>query len=65
MREYEKKLIREALQRAEGSVSHAARWLGLNHQALIYIIEHRHKDLLTERSPKVRRGRSIIKKTRR
>ena len=45
-----------------GSVTQAARLLGLNHQALIYIIEKRHRDLMTERSPKMRRKQSIIKK---
>ena len=62
MREYEKKIIRQALQTAEGSVSHAARLLGLTHQALIYIIEKRHRDLMTERKPKVRRRRAVFKK---
>ena len=61
VRQHEKQLIREALQRAEGSVSHAARLLGLSHQNLIAIIEKRHTDLMTERKPKVRRGRSIMK----
>lgn len=62
LREYEKKIIRQALHRAEGSVSHAARLLGVTHQALIYIIEKRHHDLLTERKPKVCRKRAIFKK---
>jgi DNA-binding NtrC family response regulator len=65
LRRYEKRIIRQALQRADGSVTQAARLLGMTHQALIYIIEKRHRDLMTERKPKVRRGRSIIKKTRR
>ena len=62
---YEKTLIRQALQRTEGGVTQAARLLGLSHQALIAIIEKRHRDLMTERKPKVRRGRSIIKPKRR
>lgn len=62
MREYEKKIIREALQRAGGSVTQAARLLGLTHQAVIYMIEKRHPDLLRARSPKLRRKRSIIKR---
>lgn len=62
MRQHEKKLIRQALQRTSGSVTQAARLLGLTHQALIYIIEKRHRDLLTERRPKRRRKRSVIKR---
>lgn len=62
MREYEKKILREALQRADGSVTHAARLLGLTHQAVTYMIEKRHPDLLGQRTPKLRRRRSIIKK---
>ena len=62
MREYEKKIIQEALQRAGGSVRQAGRLLGLTHQAVSYMIEKRHPDLLRERSPKLRRKRSIIKR---
>ena len=61
MRQYEKKLVHEALQRTEGCVTHAARLLGLSHQALIYVLERRHKDLLAERTPKLRRRRNVFK----
>ena len=59
---YEKKITRQALQRANGSVTQAARLLGITHQALNYMLESRHRDLLIERNPVIRRRRSIIKK---
>lgn len=62
IRRYEGQLIRQALQRSGGSVTQAARALGLTHQALIYLLNHRHKDLLIERSPIIKRRRSITKK---
>jgi DNA-binding NtrC family response regulator len=62
MMRYEKKLIRQALQRACGSITQAARLLGITHQALNYMLQHRHRDLLIERTPVVPRKRSIIKK---
>jgi DNA-binding NtrC family response regulator len=53
---YEGALIKEALAQANGRVTHAASLLGMSYQALCYIIEARHKNLLKERSP-VRRRR--------
>jgi tetratricopeptide (TPR) repeat protein len=53
---YEGALIKQALGQANGRVTHAASLLGMSYQALCYIIESRHKDLLKERSP-VRRRR--------
>jgi tetratricopeptide (TPR) repeat protein len=52
----ERETIRRALAQANGRVTHAASLLGTSYQALCYIIEARHKDLLKERSP-VRRRR--------
>jgi transcriptional regulator with GAF, ATPase, and Fis domain len=52
----ERETIRRALVQANGSVTHAASLLGMSYQALCYIIQSRHKDLLKERSP-VRRRR--------
>ena len=62
MRRHEGRLIRQALQEARGSVTQAARALGLSHQALIYMLEHRHKNLLDDRSPVVKRRRSVVRK---
>jgi len=58
----ESELIRAALETAGGSVTRAARQLGLTHQGLCYIINHRHKDLLMARAPIRVRRKSIIKK---
>ncbi len=52
---YEKGLIKQALTQANGRVTHAATLLSMSYQALSYIIESRHRDLLKERSPVHRR----------
>ena len=49
--------IRLALENANGSVTHAARSLGISFQALTYMLETRHKDLLKQRTPARRRPR--------
>ncbi|HYX72900.1 MAG TPA: helix-turn-helix domain-containing protein, partial [Nitrososphaera sp.] len=61
LRRYEKDVIKQALVKAEGSVTRAARLLGVSHQRLIYIINKRHKDLHYVRTPAIRRYKSIIK----
>jgi tetratricopeptide (TPR) repeat protein len=58
----ESELIKAALDEATGSVTRAARMLGLTHQGLCYIINHRHKQLLGARAPIRVRRKSIIKK---
>jgi tetratricopeptide (TPR) repeat protein len=58
----ESELIKTALDEAKGSVTRAAKSLGLTHQGLCYIINHRHKQLLTARAPIRVRRKSIIKK---
>lgn len=60
--EYEAKLIERALEDAGGSVTKAARLLGLTHQTLNAKLEGRHKKLLARRKPVQKRRRSIIKK---
>jgi DNA-binding NtrC family response regulator len=59
---YEGSLIKMALGVTEGHITHAARLLGTTHQGLAYILQGRHKDLLTSRKPVRRRRRSIFKK---
>lgn len=54
---FEHELIKDALESAQGSVTHAARSLGMSYQALSYMLETRHKDLLTQRTPARRRPR--------
>jgi transcriptional regulator with GAF, ATPase, and Fis domain len=53
----EKAMIKRALALADGSLTRAARLLSMTYQKLAYIMETRHKDLLTERSPIRRRAR--------
>ncbi len=54
---FESTLIRQALAKANGSLTRAASLLSLSYQALAYILESRHKDLLKERTPIRRRSR--------
>jgi len=56
-RALEHDLIERALESAEGSVVHAARSLGISFQALTYMLNTRHKDLLKKRTPVRRRPR--------
>ena len=58
---YESGLIKEALEASDGSVTRAARMLGISHQGLAFILNGRHKDLLVARKPVKRRRRSIIR----
>lgn len=61
VRQYEGTLIRKALEVADGSVTRAARMLGITHQGLAFILNGRHKDLLAARKPVKKRRRSIIR----
>jgi CheY-like chemotaxis protein len=57
---YEAHFIKLALKDSDGRVTRAARLLGLSgHQSLQYIINSRHKDLLSDRTPIVPRKRSF------
>jgi transcriptional regulator with PAS, ATPase and Fis domain len=58
---YEGNLIRKALEQSKGSVTRAARLLGVTHQGLAFILNGRHSDLLSIRTPVKRRRRSIIR----
>lgn len=53
----EREMIRKALVEANGSVTYAAPLLGLTYPGLIYIIKHRHPDLMKERTPARQRTR--------
>ena len=61
--EFEARLIEQALGEARGSVTKAARLLGLTHQTLGTILNTRHKSLADKRTPVRRRLRSIFRKT--
>jgi DNA-binding NtrC family response regulator len=54
---FEHEVIKRALENAQGSVTNAARGLGMSYQALAYMLETRHKDLLKQRTPARRRPR--------
>lgn len=62
VRKCERSLIRQALEETSGSVTRAAKILGLTHQGLCYIINHRHKDLLASRAPIRVRRKTVMKK---
>jgi excisionase family DNA binding protein len=61
MLRFEADLIKRALEAANGHISPAARLLGLSHQALAAILQGRHKNLLSARTPVLKRKRSIIR----
>jgi tetratricopeptide (TPR) repeat protein len=54
---FEGSVIRQALAQANGSLTRAAALLSMSYQALAYILDSRHKELLTARSPIRRRSR--------
>ena len=61
--DFEARLIEQALEEARGSVTKAARLLGLTHQTLGTILNTRHKSLADKRTPVRRRLRSIFRKS--
>lgn len=60
--EFEAKLIERALEEAGGSLTKAARLLGLTHQTLGSTLNSRHKQLSGKRKPPQKRLKSIMKK---
>jgi DNA-binding NtrC family response regulator len=58
---YEGELIQRALESVGGSVTRAARLLGITHQGLAFILNGRHQSLLTVRTPIRRRRKSIFR----
>jgi tetratricopeptide (TPR) repeat protein len=58
---YEGELIKRALDASAGSVTRAARLLGVTHQGLAFILNGRHRNLLSSRRPAKPRRRSIIR----
>ncbi|HKO18640.1 MAG TPA: helix-turn-helix domain-containing protein [Acidobacteriaceae bacterium] len=60
--QFEAKLIARALEETGGSITKAARLLGLTHQTLGSILQSRHKQLWDKRKPPQKRLKSIIKK---
>jgi hypothetical protein len=58
---YEGELIKAALEASDGSITRAARMLGVTHQGLAFILNGRQKSLLASRKPAKKRRRSIIR----
>lgn len=52
LHEMEAQLIMEALERANGKITRAARLLGITHQSLGSILNNRHRQLLPKRNPR-------------
>jgi Bacterial regulatory protein, Fis family len=52
---YEARFIEQALEEERGSITRAAKRLGLTHQRLIYTLESRHRQLREKRTPPVSR----------
>lgn len=59
----EARFIAQALDEAGGSVSRAAKLLGVGYQSLTNMLNTRHKKLLNKRTPAKKRKRSIIQKS--
>jgi len=58
---YERGLVKRALEASGGSVTRAARLLGITHQGLAFILNGRHKSLLSVRTPIKSRRRSVFR----
>lgn len=63
VRRYEARFIKRALEDAGGSLTKAARRLGINYQTLAYLLKNRHRELLLARTPAKKRKRSIIRES--
>ncbi len=61
VQQLEARLIEQALKVEEGSVTRAARRLGMKHQTLSHLLRTRHKKILGKRTPANKLKRSIIK----
>lgn len=62
VQEVEARLIEQALELEGGSITSAAKRLGLKRQTLSHMLQVRHKKLLDKRTPPIPRRRSIVKK---
>ena len=61
VQELEARLIEQALELEDGSITRAARRLGLKRQSLSHMLQSRHKKLFDKRTPPEKRLKSIIK----
>jgi transcriptional regulator with GAF, ATPase, and Fis domain len=62
VQEFEEKIIEQALAESGGSVTGAAKLLGLKHPTLISMLKRRHKALQLKRTSPEKRLKSIVKK---
>lgn len=62
LQDYEAQFIEQALEAERGSVSRAARKLGINYQSLINMLNGRHQNLQPKRTPPQKRRRRVTKK---
>lgn len=62
VRDFEARFIDQALELEQGSVTRAARRLGLSHQSLAFLLQTRHKTLQSKRTPPTPRKRRVSKK---
>jgi tetratricopeptide (TPR) repeat protein len=60
--EIEAQFIVEALERAQGKITRAAKLLGITHQSFNSILNNRHNQLLPKRTPVKERRKSILPK---
>lgn len=63
VQELEASLIERALELEGGSITRAAKRLGLKRQSLNHMLQSRHKNLLDKRTPPKKRLRSIIRES--
>jgi tetratricopeptide (TPR) repeat protein len=61
---FEAQLIKRALDQANGSITRAARLLGITHQGLAWSLKNKHQHLLRLRTPIRTRRKSIMSKIR-
>jgi tetratricopeptide (TPR) repeat protein len=59
--EIEAQFIVEALERAQGKITRAAKLLGISHQSLNSILKGRHRQLIEKRTPIKERPKNILK----
>ena len=64
VQDFEATIIEQALEEEQGSVTRAAKLLGLKHQTLTSMLQTRHQKLLAKRTPPEKRLRSIIKESK-
>lgn len=65
VRAYEERFIEQALELEEGSITRAARRLGIHHESLNYLLRKYHRNLLHKRKPVAQRKRGYALREKR